>query len=116
MTKPRLFRRADIRFERYADVPGESYIARLVGPAISKTMGAGIASFDGCEIDWTVLYDEIIVVLEGRFSLAAGAETLVAGPGDVLWIPERTAITYRGDKAVVFYAVYPVDWRQRHGS
>jgi len=48
---------------------GWAGIARLVGPELSKTMGAGLAAFDGCAIEWTVLYDEMIVVLEGLFRL-----------------------------------------------
>ena len=112
----RFYPRSAMRFERYADVPGESYIARLVDPEVSRTIGAGIATFDGSEIDWTVLYDEVMVVLEGRFRLTAGGETFEAGPGDVFWIPEGTPLRYYGEKAAVFYAVYPVDWRQRRAE
>ena len=36
-------------------------------------------------------------------------------PGDVIWIPEKTAIVYEGEKSVVCWALYPVDWRRRHG-
>ena len=35
-------------------------------------------------------------------------------PGDVIWLPEKTPITYEGEKAIVCYALYPVDWRKRH--
>ena len=78
-------------------------------------MGAGMATFDGCSIEWTVLYDELIVVLEGTFRLVVGKETHFCVPGDVVWIPENTPIHYEGDKATVFWALYPADWRQRHG-
>jgi ethanolamine utilization protein EutQ len=33
----------------------------------------------------------------------------------VVWIPENTPLKYEGDKSVVFWALYPADWRQRHG-
>lgn len=115
MSDVTLFKRSGLSFEPYGGPPGKATIARLVGPEISKTMGAGLATFDGCSIEWTVLYDELIVVLEGRFRLRVGADLLEAGPGDVLWIPENTALRYEGDRAVVFYALHPVDWRQRHG-
>lgn len=105
----------DRRFEPFGGPPGKATIARLVGPDISRTMGAGVATFDGCSIEWTVLYDEVIVVLEGRFRLRTGTQTFDCAPGDVLWIPENTPIHYEGEKAVVFYALHPVDWRQRHG-
>lgn len=109
------FRKSEMRFAAYGGPPGKATIARLVGPDISKTMGAGIATFDGCSIEWTVLYDEVIVVLEGTFRLVVGKETHVCTPGDVVWIPENTPIRYEGDKATVFYALHPVDWRRKHG-
>ena len=48
----------------------QATIARLIGPEISHSMGAGVATFDDCSIAWTVLYDEVIVVLEGAFTPA----------------------------------------------
>ena len=109
------FKRAELTFEAFGGPPGNAAIARLVGPDVSSTMGVGIANFDGCSIEWTVLYDEMIVVLEGLFRLRAGGETFEGKPGDVIWIPEKTPIVYEGDQATVCYALYPVDWRQRHG-
>ncbi|MDQ7246914.1 hypothetical protein [Dongia sedimenti] len=109
------FKRAEMTFEDFGgEGPGKGTIARLVGPDLSKTMGAGIATFDGCSIDWTVLYDEMIVVIEGTFRLGTPEGEITAKPGDVIWVPEKTPISYRGDKAVVCYALYPVDWRKRH--
>ena len=111
----RHYRRSEMNFAAFGGPPGNATIARLVGPDISKTMGAGIATFDGCSIEWTVLYDEVIVVLEGTFRLVVGKETHFCTPGDVVWIPENTPIKYEGEKAKVFYALHPADWRQRHG-
>ena len=109
------FKKSERSFAPYGGPPGAATIARLVGPDISKSMGAGIASFDGCSIEWTVLYDELIVVLEGTFRLVVGDKTFTCTPGDVLWITENTPLKYEGDAAVVFYALSPVDWRQKHG-
>ena len=63
------FKQSDRVFEAYGDDPQRATISRLVGPELSKTMGAGIARFDNCSITWTVLYDELIVALEGNFRL-----------------------------------------------
>jgi ethanolamine utilization protein EutQ len=118
MTKPIHFKRGKRKFEKYGGPPGKASIARLITPEISKTMGGGVARFDGCSIEWTVLYDEIIVVLEGRFRLRLGQgykQKIEAKPGDVVWLPEGTPLKHEGDKAVVFYALDPVDWRRRHG-
>ncbi len=111
MARTILFKRSEIGFEPYGGPPGAATIARLIGPDTSRTMGAGLATFDGCSIEWTVLYDEVIVVLEGRFRLRVGDEVFAAGPGDVLWIPDYTPLRYEGEQAVVFYALHPVDWK-----
>jgi ethanolamine utilization protein EutQ len=115
MTDVKHFPSQDMQFEPYGGPPGDARIARLVGPELSSSMGGGIATFDGCSIDWTVLYDELIVVLEGTFRLRLdGDRTIEAGPGDVIWLPEHTALRYEGDRAKVFYALSPVDWKKRH--
>ena len=108
------FRKSERVFEAYGDDPARATISRLVGPELSKTMGAGIARFDNCSIEWTVLYDELIVTLEGHFSLRVGEEVFETGPGDVLWVPANTALAYEGEGATVFYALHPVDWRTRN--
>lgn len=112
------FKSSEIAFVPFGGPPGDARIARLVGPERTPHMGGGIAIFDGCSIEWTVLYDEFICVLEGKFRLKVGAgfeRTIEAGPGDVIWIPENTPLRYEGEKAKVFYTLYPADWKARHG-
>lgn len=109
------FQRSLLQFQPYGGQPVErAALCRLIGPANSQTMGAGIACFDGCSIEWTVLYDELIVVLEGHFRLRLGDRVVEAAPGDVIWVPERTPLAYEGEQARVFYALYPVDWQTRN--
>ncbi len=107
------FKQSDRVFEAYGDDPQRATISRLVGPELSKTMGAGIARFDNCSITWTVLYDELIVALEGNFRLRVGDQVFSTSPGDVLWVPKGTELAYEGDGATVFYALDPVDWKTR---
>lgn len=106
-----------MKFEPYGGSPGEAKIARLVGPEISSSMGAGIATFDDCSIEWTILYDELIVVLEGVFRLRISGDDpqlIEAVSGDVIWLPAYTPLRYEGDKAKVFYSLSPVDWKSNH--
>ena len=103
------------KFVNFGGPPGSATIARLVGPDVSGSMGAGVVKFDGCSIEWTVLYDEVIVVLDGLFRLRLADRAIEGRPGDVIWIPENTPLRYEGDGATVFYALHPGDWRQRHG-
>jgi len=111
----RLFKHEEMSFVHYGGPPGNATISRLVGPESSQTMGAGIAKFDGCSIEWTVLYDELIVCIEGLFRLRADHKEHEAGPGDVIWIPENTTVRYEGNDATVFYALYPANWKKRAG-
>lgn len=107
------FKKSERAFEAYGDNPERATISRLVGPDLSKTMRAGIARFDNCSIAWTVLYDELIVTLEGKFRLRVGEQVFDTVPGDVLWVPKGTALAYEGEGATVFDALDPVDWRTR---
>jgi ethanolamine utilization protein EutQ len=78
------FKKSDRKFDPYGEDAAKASISRLVGPEISNSMGAGVAKFDNCSIEWTVLYDELIVTFEGRFRLRTGAATYECTPGDVL--------------------------------
>ena len=81
MSGVRHFKKNEMEFSAFGGPPGEAKIARLVGPDMSKTIGAGIATFDGCSVEWTVLYDEMVVVLDGHFRLRVGSEVeLVVEP------------------------------------
>ncbi len=114
LKETRHFKRSEMQFAAYGGPPGKAEISRLIGPDISTTLGAGLARFDECSVEWTVLYDEMIVVLEGEFRLRLTERLIIAGPGDVIWIPQNTPLRYEGSKALVCYTLYPVDWRARH--
>jgi len=112
----KLFKRSEMTFADYGGLPGRATNSHVMGPDLSTSMGAGIATIDGCSLEWTVLYDELIVGIEGLFRLRVGDEVFEAGPGDVIWIPDGTALKYEGDGATVFYALHPVQWKQKHGQ
>ena len=107
------FKPQDAVLSSFAEGPGTATLGRLVDTDISSSMGAGIAEFDECSVEWTVTYDEVIVVLEGEFRLRLADRVIVAGPGEIIWIPENTPLHYEGTKAKVFFAVYPGDWASR---
>ncbi len=99
MSQVRHFQQSALQFQSYGGQDIErAAICRLIGPADSETMGAGLARFDGVSIEWTVLYDELIVVLEGNFRLRLADQVIEARPGDVIWVPERTPLAYEGEK------------------
>lgn len=113
MSHPVLFKKDDAPFKPYGDESGKATLAPLIGPDLSTTIGAGLATFDDVSIAWTVLYDEVIVGIQGEFRLRTDDAVYTVGPGDVLWLPKGTALRYEGTAALIFYALYPVDWRAR---
>lgn len=116
MGEVRHFRYGELSYKDATSGARQMELARLITDRESGTLGAGLARFDHCSVDWTVLYDEVMFVFEGTFRLAVGDRRYVCTPGDVLWIPERTTLKYESDgPSVCFYAVYPADWRKRHG-
>jgi ethanolamine utilization protein EutQ len=91
--------------------PGNAGVARAISTDLSNTMGAGVAHFDDCSISWTVLYDEVIYVIDGVFRLVTNECVLEGEAGDIIWIPKGTELKYEGAEAHIFYAVYPGNWK-----
>jgi ethanolamine utilization protein EutQ len=63
------------------------------------------------EFPWTLSYDEIDVVLEGELVITRGAEVVRGGPGDVIYIPRGSTITFGTPRHARFvYVAFPADW------
>lgn len=115
MSEARVIRFDELEFSHRGGPPGHAEVARAVGTDISNSMAAGFARFDGCQISWTLLYDEVVVVLEGVFRVRTPAGVLEGKKGDVLWLPDGTELQYEGENALIFYAVQPGNWKELHG-
>lgn len=109
------FKSEEMKFSQiYTDAGGYASQCRLITPEISKTLGAGITTYDGCSIEWTTKYDQAAVVLDGILRIRTGENyrrVIEAKAGDVVWLPKGTQLKYEGNKAKMFYAPYPGDWR-----
>src|SRR5574341_828005 len=57
-------------------------------------MGAGYMSLDKGEMQWTLTYDEIDIVLEGELVITRGNEQVRGKTGDVIYIPKGSSITF----------------------
>ena len=115
--RARVFYAAERRLIPAVTPTGETAIAREINPALSRTIGAGIEYLENTTIDWTVTYDEVLFIHEGRLTIESGGERHECGPGDIVWLPEGTALKYIADERVgYFYALYPVDWATRQGT
>ncbi len=107
MSGVQLFRAQDQDFTMSGDVPAA--VHAFVNVSNSDTMGGGYGVFGaGCNMAWTVTYDEFLFIHKGNFQLKIGDEIYHAGPGDTLWIPANTSLSYIADEDVwFFFAVMP---------
>ncbi|MCK1419469.1 MULTISPECIES: hypothetical protein [unclassified Bradyrhizobium] len=114
----RIFQSKDMVFAKNEDnTVGHMARCRILTPenGISKYLGAVINTLDGCSYEWTAHYDQAIVVLEGIFRIRAGenySQIIEAGFGDVIRIPKGTQFKYEGEKAKIFSALYPINWKE----
>jgi ethanolamine utilization protein EutQ len=77
-------------------------------------MGAGYMSLDKGEMQWTLTYDEIDIVLEGELVITRGAEQVRGKTGDVIYIPKGSSITFGTPNWTRFvYVVFPVNWNEK---
>lgn len=115
MKEVRLVDSTELNFNlRGETLTGTAYVARALGEDVSPNLGIGFARWEGAEIEWKVLYDEVVFVIEGCFELNANGQQYHVKPGQMLYIPEGTALVY-GGHAVFGYVVYPGNWKQIHG-
>jgi ethanolamine utilization protein EutQ (cupin superfamily) len=105
MPKVKHFSVGDLDMKPTEDGP----VHAVVNAGYSAELGAGIGVFENCAIPWTVTYDEVLFIKDGRLDLRVGKKLYRAGAGDILWIPAGTALVYEAKKKVTFfYAVHPV--------
>ena len=75
-------------------------------------LGCGLMVMERTTFPWTLTYDEMDYVIEGRLDILVDGQTVSAGPGEVLYIPKDTSIQFSVlDKARFLYFVYPANWQ-----
>lgn len=77
-------------------------------------IGAGYMALDKGEMKWMLTYDEVDIVLEGELVITRGTEQVRGNPGDVIYIPKGSSITFGTPSRTRFvYVVYPVNWNEK---
>jgi len=95
---------------------GHFSACRLLTTANSKTVGAGITTYDGCSIEHTVTAEEVFVALGGNARILWGEDysrAVEAQFGDVVWLPDGAQVKYQGERGIIFYVLYPVGLRDK---
>jgi ethanolamine utilization protein EutQ len=74
-------------------------------------IASGYMALERGEFPWTLTYDEIDIVLEGELVITRGSDVVRGGPGDSIFIPKGSAITFGTPSYARFvYVTYPADW------
>ena len=114
----KVVRGANVEMERFLEgesTPGTN--VRLKDVVVTQDrspMGAGYMSLDKGEMKWTLTYDEIDIVLEGELVITRGNEQVRGGPGDTIYIPKGSSITFGTPSRTRFvYVVFPVNWNEK---
>ncbi len=90
----------------------------VVTSADGSPMAAGYMALDAPpggtgEFPWTLTYDEVDVVLDGELVITRGSEVVRGGPGDTIFIPKGSSITFGTPSFVRFvYVAFPADWNK----
>lgn len=116
MAKPILFKLDDIK-NRLDDLPeGKTFIKPFVTVRNCESMAGGLNFLNKVSVPWSLTCDELIYCHQGTFRLMCDGEAYVLNPGDMMLVPKDNEIAYESDdKCVIFYAAYPVDWKQQAG-
>lgn len=92
--------------------PGTNvHLKDVITAADGAPMAAGYMTLERGAFPWTLDYAEMDVVLEGELVITRGTETVRAGPGDIVFVPKGSKITFGTPSFVRFaYVTYPADW------
>jgi len=114
----KVVRMANVQVEPFLEgktTPGTNiWLKDVVVTQDRSPMGAGYMSLDKGEMQWTLTYDEIDIVLEGELVITRGQEQVRGKTGDVIYIPKGSSITFGTPSWTRFvYVVFPVNWNEK---
>ena len=79
-------------------------------------LGCGLMVMERTTFPWTLTYDEMDYVIEGRLDILVDGQTVSAGPGELIYIPKNSSIQFSvTGHARFLYFVYPADWQSQGG-
>lgn len=105
-----------IRHFRIEDVPEwfqhtdrQIFLADVLDSSNSESMSVWFGRYAAGERnDWIVTYDEVIFVIDGRFTVRGPSGSETAGPGEVVFLTKGTEVTYVAEEPTrMVGATYP---------
>lgn len=90
------------------------YIKDIITLEESPRLGCGIMEMEKTSWAWTLKYDEVQYIIEGRMEIDIDGRKVVANKGEVLFIPKNSSIHFTvPDFARFMYVTYPADWAEQ---
>ena len=102
----------DIKFKPRFEYGHMAEAAEICGAEDGSRLGAGFARLKDAYIPWTIQYDEVLIVIEGKLRVHTDGEIHELNACDSLWLPTGTELVYEAQQALVAYAIHPSDWNQ----
>jgi len=105
---------ADAIFERSPGQDGDVHAANLVDQRHGGPITIGYGRYGPNQtLDETMAVHDVMLVLEGRLSVASGAGTVTAGPGEIIYMPKGETVSIRSHEegATTAYVTYP-HWQE----
>lgn len=104
----RHFKIEDIK-DWYQHTDRQIFLADVLEPSNSDAMMVWFGRYGAGESnEWIVTYDEVIFVIDGRYTVRGEDGAKTAGPGEVIFLTKGTKVTDSADVATrVVGATYP---------
>ena len=116
MAKPSVYRISEISDRLDNLEEGGTFIKPFVNTKMGASMAGGINFLNKVSVPWDLTCDELIYCFQGQFRLVVDGESYELNPGDLMYVPKDNHVKYEADdKAVIFYAAYPVNWKELSG-
>lgn len=115
--KVRKFAIADASFERSPGQDGEIFAGNIVDQRHGRPITIGFGRYaPNQSLDEKLTVDDVMLILEGRLSVTSDGSTVIAGPGEIIYMPKGETVTIRSHEqgAVTAYVTYP-HWQEAHG-
>lgn len=112
--KVQQFAIADAAFERSPGQEGEVYAGNVIDQRQGGPITIGYGRYGAGEsIEETIAVDDVMIILEGRISVDSEADTVTAGPGEIIYMPKGSRVKIRAHDAgaVTAYVTYP-HWQE----
>lgn len=110
----RKFGVGDASFERSPGQDEDIFAANLVDQRHGGPITIGYGRYaPNQSLSETLAVDDVMVIIEGRLSVSSGADSVTAGPGEIIHMPKGAEVTIRSqdEGALVAYVTYP-HWQE----